>query len=219
MPDGQASFDNRTQSAPATKQRPVLKVTTAKTIEDIMRVTAIRAAVYMAEQDCPYEEEFDGNDFCATHLIGWVNGEPVACVRVRYFGDFVKAERFAVRQTHRKSRIAFKMIRATMDHCARKGFTKMICHARNELISLYRMFGFRVDEDARSLVFSDYAYTEMVRDLDPPTNAISIDTDPYALIRPEGEWDNQGVLEASLDRPALGADASTGSTQFSFAAE
>ncbi len=202
MPDGQTSFSGHALSDTTPKRRPVLRVTTAKTIEDIMRVTAIRAAVYMAEQDCPYEEEFDGNDFCATHLIGWVDGEPVACVRVRYFGGFAKAERFAVRQSHRKSRIAFKMIRATIEHCARKGFGKMICHARNELIPLYQMFGFRVDENARSLVFSDYSYTEMMRDTELPQNAITLETDPYALIRPEGDWDTEGVLEASIDRAA-----------------
>src|SRR2546423_8563853 len=34
-----------------------LSVTIARTFEDIMRVASIRAAVYIAEQQCPYEEE------------------------------------------------------------------------------------------------------------------------------------------------------------------
>ncbi|MEM8869750.1 MAG: GNAT family N-acetyltransferase [Pseudomonadota bacterium] len=209
MPDGQIAFHARDvhSSNEVKKPRHELKVTTAKNIEDIMRVTAIRAAVYMAEQDCPYEEEFDGNDFCATHMIGWVNGEPVACLRLRYFGGFAKMERVAVRQSHRKSKIAFKMIRAGIEHCTRKGFTKVIGHARDELIPLYRLFGFRVEENARSLVFSDYSYTEMVRETELPENAITLETDPYALIRPEGDWDRQGILEVSVDRSATAQES------------
>ena len=204
MPDGQISFGARNAHGEPTpeKRRPVLKVTPVKTIEDMMRVTAIRAAVYMAEQDCPYEEEYDGNDFCATHLIGWVDGEPVACLRLRYFGGFAKMERVAVRHHFRKTRIAFKMIRAGIEHCHRKGFTKVIGHARDELIPLYRLFGFKVEENARSLVFSDYSYTEMTLDGPLPENAITLESCPYALIRPEGDWDRPGILEKSVDRNA-----------------
>ena len=201
MPDGQIPFQGpeRGNELDAPTQRE-LKITTVKTIEDMMRVTAIRAAVYMAEQDCPYEEEFDGNDFCATHLIGWVDGEPVGCLRIRYFGGFAKVERVAVRAQFRKTRIAFKMVRAAFDHCLRKGFTKVLGHARDELIPLYKMFGCRVAENGRSLVFSDYSYTEMIWEGDLPEDAITLDSDPYALIRPEGDWDRPGVLEHSVDR-------------------
>lgn len=202
MPDGQIAFGAEAHTATPARPRPKLAVTTAKTIEDIMRVTTIRAAVYMAEQDCPYEEEFDGNDFCATHMIGWVDGEPVACVRIRYFGGFAKIERLAVRPRYRKSRIAFKMIRAAFDHCLRKGFTKILGHARNELIPLYKMFGCRVADTGRSLVFSDYSYTEMIWEGELPENAITLESDPYELLRPEGEWDRRGVLEDSVDRTA-----------------
>ena len=203
MPDGQIPFQaNDPAEGVATATRRELKITTVKTIEDMMRVTAIRAAVYMAEQDCPYEEEFDGNDFCATHLIGWVDGEPVGCLRIRYFGGFAKVERVAVRAQFRKTRIAFKMVRAAFDHCIRKGFTKVLGHARDELIPLYKMFGCRVAENGRSLVFSDYSYTEMIWEGELREDSITLDGDPYALIRPEGDWDRPGVLEKSVDRSA-----------------
>jgi|GEM_PF-478198 len=185
-----------------TRRPPSLRVTTVKTIEDFMRVTAIRAVVYMGEQECPYEEEFDGNDFCATHLIGWINNEPVACLRLRYFGGFAKMERVAVRKEYRKSRIAVTTIKAGIAHCRRKGFTRIIGHARNELIPLYKRYGFKIEENARSLVFSDFSYTEMVREEALPENAITQEGCPYALIRPEGDWDNPGILEQSVDRSA-----------------
>src|ERR1700739_1083626 len=83
----------------------------ARDPSDLMLVTAIRSAVYMAEQDCPYDEEFDGNDFAATHLIGYVGSEPAGCLRIRHFADFAKIERLAVRHEFRSTRLAFKLVR------------------------------------------------------------------------------------------------------------
>ena len=188
------------------KKRKTLSVKVVRNVEDMMKITAIRAAVYMAEQDCPYEEEFDGNDFCATHLIGYVDDEPVACLRMRYFGGFVKMERLAVRHNFRKTRIAFKVIREGIKHCNRKGFTKIYGHARDELIPLWGMFGIKVYEGSRKLVFSEYSYTEMVCENLLPEDAITLDADPYQLIRPEGDWDRPGVLEDSATRELQSAD-------------
>jgi len=39
-----------------------ISIRIARDPNDLMLVTAIRAAVYLAEQDCPIDEEFDGND-------------------------------------------------------------------------------------------------------------------------------------------------------------
>ncbi len=79
-------------------------VTVVRTHDDLAKVMSIRSAVYMAEQVCPYQEEFDGNDFAATHLLGYVGDEPAASIRIRCFADFAKVERLAVRHEHRKSR-------------------------------------------------------------------------------------------------------------------
>jgi hypothetical protein len=95
---------------------PKYSIKVARTIDDLMQVAAVRGAVYMAEQQCPYDEEFDGNDLCGTHLLGFVDGELAACIRIRYFAEFAKLERLAVRQEFRTSRIAFKMVGAA---CAR----------------------------------------------------------------------------------------------------
>ena len=51
-------------------------ITVARTIDDVLRAFSIRSAVYCAEQHCPHEEEFDGNDFSATHLLGYIGHEP-----------------------------------------------------------------------------------------------------------------------------------------------
>ncbi len=56
----------------------------------------------------PYEEEFDGNDFSSTHLLGYVGDEPAGCLRIRYFASFAKIERLAVRHEFRHTRLAFQ---------------------------------------------------------------------------------------------------------------
>ena len=193
-----SSFNESTSKSGAPKRD--LRISIVRNMEDMMRVATIRAAVYMAEQNCPYEEEFDGNDFCSTHMLGYVDGEPVGCLRIRFFGGFAKLERVAVRSAFRNTRISFVLIRAAIDHCHRKGFEKIIGHARNELIPLWQRFGFRVTETSRELVFSDFKYTEMVLAAPLPENSITIRTDPYELIRPEGQWDEPGVLEDSVER-------------------
>jgi hypothetical protein len=65
----------------ANDQSRKIGVRVARSLTDMMQVVAIRASVFMSDQSCPYEEEFDGNDFCATHLIGYMGNEPAACIR------------------------------------------------------------------------------------------------------------------------------------------
>ncbi|MDB5740991.1 MAG: putative N-acetyltransferase YjcF, partial [Alphaproteobacteria bacterium] len=92
-------------------------VTIARTFEDLSRVVAIRSAVYIGEQECPYDEEYDGNDLAATHLLAYIGDEPVGCLRIRFFADFAKIERLAIRKEFRKTRAAFQLVRAGFKLC------------------------------------------------------------------------------------------------------
>ncbi len=167
-----------------------------------MLVTAIRAAVYLAEQDCPIEEEFDGNDLVAAHFIGFVGNEPAACLRVRFFGEFAKVERLAVRHQFRRSRISFKLVQASVEYVKRKGFKKIYGQAQDRLVDFWAHFGAKPLGHNRKIIFSDFSYTEMMLDLEPAADAITLDSDPYVIIRPEGDWDRPGVLDISAGRAA-----------------
>jgi len=178
-------------------------VTLARNFEDLLRVASIRAAVYIGEQECPYEEEFDGNDLAATHLLGYVGLEPAGCLRVRYFADFAKIERLAIRAEFRKTRAAFQLVRAAFQLCRRKGYTRIYGHSQKRLINFWRRFGFRVMEGGQDFTFSDFDYVEIVADVERDPEAITIGAggDPYKIIRPEGRWDAPGILENSSSRP------------------
>lgn len=169
-------------------------------LNQLMQVTAVRASVFLAEQSCPYDEEFDGNDFAATHLVAYAGKEPVACIRVRFFADFAKLERLAVRHEHRNSRVSFQIVWAAINLARQKGYTRIYGHAQDRLVKFWSHFGARPIKGRSKFVFSDFSYTEMLLVTPPLTNAISLQSDPYVIIRPEGEWDTPGVLEHSANR-------------------
>ena len=172
----------------------------ARTFEDLFRVASVRAATFMAEQECPYGEEFDGNDLSATHLLCHLGDEPVGCVRIRCFADFAKIERLAVRPEFRKHGLAQALARAAIELCRMKGYRRMYGHAARHMIRFWSQFGFCVLDGATEFVFSDFDYTEMVLDTDRHPQAVTLGLDPYILIRPEGKWHIPGILERSAKR-------------------
>jgi predicted GNAT family N-acyltransferase len=177
-------------------------VTVARTFEDLSRVIAMRSAVYIGEQECPYDEEFDGNDLSATHLLAYVGDEPAGCLRVRFFADFAKIERLVIRKEFRKTRAAFHLVRGGFKLCQKKGYRRVYGHSQIRLVNFWSRFGFRVMEGGQKFVFSDFDYVEIVADIERDPEAVTIGSDPYVIIRPEGRWHVPGVLEKSASRAA-----------------
>jgi predicted GNAT family N-acyltransferase len=178
-----------------------ISVTVARSIEDMMRVVAIRSAVYISEQQCPYAEEFDDNDFCATHLLGYIGSEPAGCLRIRYFADFAKIERLAVRKEFRNTRLCFNIVRAGIELCRAKGYQVLYGHSQKRLLKFWGRFGFKPIDGAPEFVFSDFDYVEIRLDTERSPQSITIGLDPYVMIRPEGRWHLPGILEKSATRP------------------
>src|ERR1700724_350913 len=149
----------RPQSSTKLNARSI-SLSIARGHNDLMLVSAIRAAVYLDEQDCPIEEEFDGNDLVAAHFIGFVGSEPAACLRVRFFGEFAKVERLAVRHQFRRSRVSFRLVQASVDYIKRKGFRTIYGHAQDRLVNFWAHFGGKPLGHHRKITFSDFFYTE-----------------------------------------------------------
>lgn len=188
-----------------------LRVTIASTLNDLAQVMAVRTLVYMGEQVCPYKEEFDGNDFAgATHLILHQGDEPIGVARLRWFADFAKFERLAIRKEFRGGGGLMLLARSAFQLAERKGYRRLIGHVqpRRATFAFWtRSFGGGVRPGRRTFSFSDLDYVEMEFDLHPPADALTIDSDPYVLLRPEGEWDQPGVLDRSAIRSAQSAAA------------
>lgn len=186
---------------PRAKARPKLETLFVSNPDHMAKVVAIRAAVFMTEQQCPFEEEFDGNDYAGAHILGLVDGEPAAVMRIRYFADFVKLERLAVMPRFRRTLIARHVVEHGLEICRRKGYRKMYGQAQTRLVSFWKRFGFRPMEGKPKFVFSDHEYVEIEGDIAPHAHPLTRDSGPLVLIRPEGRWDEPGVLDRSSARP------------------
>jgi predicted GNAT family N-acyltransferase len=180
-----------------------LCVEIVRDLADFMKVVAIRASVFLAEQDCPYDEEFDNNDLSSLHLIAYLRGEPVATLRIRFFAGFAKIERVCVMKHVRGGALVKLMIETAVDVIARKGYTLAIGYIQKRLVPFWKQLGFLPREGRQDFRFSDYEYVECERKLAVRNDAITADSDPYVVMRPEGEWDHENVLDRSAQRPAV----------------
>jgi hypothetical protein len=134
------------------------------------------------------------------HIIGFVGKEPAACLRIRFFADFVKLERLAVRHEYRNSTLVFKLVRASIELVRKKGYEKIYGHVQDRVVNFWKRLGGKPIENRDELVFSDFNYTEMLLITDPHPERLSLESNPYVLIRVEGAWDEIGVLEQSATR-------------------
>lgn len=181
---------------------PKLSVEIVRSFDDMAQIYAVRSATYMAEQFCLYSEEFDGNDFCATQFIGRVDGDAAGCIRLRYFHDFVKVERLAVRREYRRSKLAYRLVRTALNHAKDKGFSQFYGHSRADLLRFWQVFGFKPMADRPEFRFADVDYREIMLSLDAEKPLIGLGSNPLHTIRPEGDWEKPGPLELSNLRPA-----------------
>ena len=190
-------------SVSANHKRNDLCVEIVRDLADFMKVVAIRSSVFLAEQDCPYDEEFDNNDLSSLHHIAYLRGEPVATLRVRWFANFAKIERVCVMKHVRGGAVVKLMIETAVDIISRKGYTLAIGYIQKRLAPFWKQLGFLPREGRADFRFSDYEYVECARTLAVRADAITVDSDPYVVMRPEGEWDHENVLDRSASRPAV----------------
>lgn len=198
-----------TDTAGALERHDTIGVTVATTLNDILQVAAVRAVVYMGEQNCPYHEEFDGNDFAgATHLIARVGDEPAGVMRLRWFADFAKVERAAVRLDYRGGAVASALIKAALGLMSRKGYRRALGHIQARLAPFWvRSAGATIRKDRERFVFSDHVYVEVEVPVPSCAKALTMDSPPLELLRQEGSWDHPGILDFSAARQATAPGA------------
>lgn len=177
-----------------------LKIKVVQNEDERLKAFVIRAIVYIHEQDCPYDEEFDLNDFTSTQVLGSIDGEPVLTARIRYFGGFAKLERLAIRPPYRGRGYGHLLLKFMLSFCQEKGIRNFYLHAQSRLEKFYQGYGFERIGDQFS--FSDHDYIEMYADFSLPDSRSSsvYGQDPMVLNRPEGTWNRSGPIEQSLTR-------------------
>lgn len=178
--------------------RSDITVRVVRSLDDLQRVNVLRALTYMSEQACPYDEEFDGNDLCALHLLALEGNDPAGALRLRFFNGFCKVERVCIEPRRRGGAVLISLMAHAFELASRKGYRRMLAHMQTRLEDMWRhVMTCRVVDRDKPFDFSGYSYLTLEIPLPEHPEAISFDTDPFILLRPEGDWDQPGVLDSS----------------------
>ena len=134
-------------------------------------------------------------------ILGFVGDEPAGCARIRYFGDFAKIERLSVLSQYRRTKLKYQLVAFAEDLVRQKGFKLIYGHPQKRILNFWTKLGYEVVNRNFEFHYSDHDYTEMRKHLDPHPEQLTMHSDPMVLVRPEGHWGQQGILEHSMERP------------------
>jgi len=115
-----------------------------ESLDDVMKCIAVRCIVFCGEQNISYLLERDEHDAAAMHVLGTIEGEPVAAARMRYLSGYAKLERIAVRAPWRGKSYGLGITQFMIEQGRQQGFTTFKLNAQSHLESFYGKLGFRV---------------------------------------------------------------------------
>jgi predicted GNAT family N-acyltransferase len=115
----------------------VNKVTDPELLE---KVFAIRREVFVGEQNCPPELEWEFEDE-SNHFLAKVDSDPAGASRWRKTDKGYKLERFAVLKKFRGMGVGQELVKAVLNDLP-KDATYVYMHAQLPAISLYEKFNF-----------------------------------------------------------------------------
>jgi predicted GNAT family N-acyltransferase len=123
-----------------------MDITPVQSDDDWAKARSIRKWVFIDEQDCSPNEEWDGYDDTSRHVLGWIDDEAVATARWRtvpYDEEIIaKLERFAVLPDHRGQGYGTQLVHSVMQDARRAGFDTFLVHAQSHLKDWYEGLGF-----------------------------------------------------------------------------
>jgi predicted GNAT family N-acyltransferase len=134
----------------------------AQSIDDLFKVAVVRGIVFVEEQGTSYAIERDEHDPTAIHILGEIDGEPVAAGRIRGVGEYAKLERIAIRKKWRGLGHGSALIEYMVQTARQRGVTKFKLHAQVVAKGFYERHGFHVVGEP--FVEADIDHCLMVRE-------------------------------------------------------
>ncbi|MCX3266705.1 GNAT family N-acetyltransferase [Pedobacter agri] len=113
--------------------------------EDLDKVFAIRKIVFVDEQNCPPELEWENEDV-STHFLATQNGQPCGACRWRKTDKGYKLERFAVLKDFRGQGVGRALIAEALSDLPEDAHY-IYLNAQLDAVSLYAKFGFVSEGD------------------------------------------------------------------------
>jgi predicted GNAT family N-acyltransferase len=115
--------------------------------EELRGAFALRERVFHGEQGVPAEEEFDGLDEAARHVVALApgSGAVVGTLRLLVDGRAAKIGRVAVDREWRRRGIATRMLELGIAGARERGCVKVRLAAQVAASEVYRQVGFAVE--------------------------------------------------------------------------
>ena len=117
-----------------------LLVNKIKSKEDLEKAFAIRKKVFVEEQHCPPELEWEHEEE-SIHFLAEINGEACGACRWRKTDKGYKLERFAVLKEFRGKRIGQALVAAALADLPEAAHYIYV-HAQLDAMRMYSRFGF-----------------------------------------------------------------------------
>lgn len=121
----------------------ILQVNKIRTQEELERAFAIRKKVFVEEQGCPADLEYENEDV-STHFLALMDNMPCGACRWRKTEKGYKLERFAVLKEFRGKRVGQALLAAALDDIPDHA-DLIYLHSQLDATSLYAKFGFAVE--------------------------------------------------------------------------
>jgi ElaA protein len=133
---------------------------------DLAGALALREEVFCREQGVPVEEEVDGRDGEAVHLLAFDGERVIGTLRLLFDGTAVKVGRVAVDRGWRRRGVAAAMLEEALAEARRRGCTRARLASQVDAVAVYEGAGFAVESNV--FVEAGIPHVWMGRTLSPP---------------------------------------------------
>jgi predicted GNAT family N-acyltransferase len=120
-----------------------IKVNKVDKEEDLVKVFAIRKAVFVDEQNCPPELEHE-NEEVSTHFLAFADEEACGASRWRKTDQGYKLERFAVIKPFRGKGVGSALIAAVLNDLPADA-KYVYLNSQLDAVNVYKKFGFETE--------------------------------------------------------------------------
>ena len=111
--------------------------------EDLDKVFAVRKTVFVEEQACPPELEWEHEED-SIHFLATMSGQPCGACRWRKTNDGYKLERFAVLKEFREQGVGRALIAEALSDLPEDA-NYIYLNSQLDAVSLYAKFGFHTE--------------------------------------------------------------------------
>jgi putative N-acetyltransferase (TIGR04045 family) len=130
-------------------QPAVVSIRWASEEAELREALALREEVFCREQGVPREEEIDGRDGVAKHLVALeaASGRVVGTLRLLGDGQTAKVGRVAVERPLRRRSVASRMLELAIATARKQGFDRVLLTAQTRATAVYERAGFTIESE------------------------------------------------------------------------